>query len=218
AGAARVARARRAHDLARVFARRLEGWVAPDAPIDLRGASVELVVAGERLKLGPGRVAFRRTEGDLVLGLKPEAPAKDNVLTFTVRVPVATHDEKEPAARPVIGELEGGPVSLSLLGLKDGDFGLTDVSRAFLESHVRMVLPPDGEQLSLSGRGELHDLSLRSPRLAEEPVVDLDLAWRGDLSLELARSAVTAKELEIDLGDARLLLAGRYERHGGGHR
>src|SRR5690606_7753000 len=75
AGAARVARARRAHDLARVFARRLEGWVAPDAPIDLRGASVELVVAGERLKLGPGRVAFRRTEGDLVLGLKPEAPA-----------------------------------------------------------------------------------------------------------------------------------------------
>jgi hypothetical protein len=215
---ARVARAQQAHRLVRSLAERLIGWVAPDAQIGLHGVRAEIAVGEERLHLGPGRVAFRRTEGDLVLGLEPEGASSDGALTFALRVPVGAHEGVAPETRAVAAELRGGPVKLSLLGLKEGDFGLLDLHRASLESDVRVELPPDGRKLALEGRGKIKRLSLASARLAEDPIRDLDLAWRGDLTIELDHTAVSAKELEIDLGDVRLLLAGRYDRRGEGHR
>src|SRR5439155_9119619 len=72
----------------------------------------------------------------------------------------------EPAAAPW-AELRGGPVWLSQLGLKDGDFGLSDVSRASVESDARVELSADGETVHVDGGGKLHRLAIKNAKLAQ---------------------------------------------------
>ncbi|RLB63357.1 MAG: hypothetical protein DRI90_07045 [Deltaproteobacteria bacterium] len=102
--------------------------------------------------------------------------------------------------------------------MKDGDLGLRDVAQTSLESDARVVLPPDGETVSIDGRGKLHNLSLSSKRLAAAPLEGIELAWRAKLEARLDGSWVRLKEAEIDLGHIRALLSGSHERQGAHHK
>jgi hypothetical protein len=88
--------------------------------------------------------------------------------------------------------VEGGPVSLSLLGVQEGGGGLVDVARTTITGRARLVLADDGSALTFDGEGGARDLSISSPRLALEVVRGLDLQFH-------ARGATNAEgELRID--------------------
>lgn len=87
--------------------------------------------------------------------------------------------------------LEGGPVSLSLLGIQEGAAGLVDVSKATLTGTAHLTLAGDRTALTFDAELGTRGLSLSQPRLASDVVRDIDLDVR-------ARGAMT------DTGEVRL--------------
>ncbi len=216
----RVAAAREARARLAALASRLDGLIAADADIEVGGASAKLVLDRGALNLGPGTLRVAREGDDLRIALAPEvdgAEAGQKALTFSMKVPLS--DGETPARdRAIEAELSGGPVWLSMLGVKDGDLGLKDVARTSLEADVKLTIPSDGSRLSIDGHGKVHDLSIDSPRLATEPLVGVELAWRTQLDARLDGSRLDIHDAEVDLGDLRLFVKGSYERHDAGHR
>jgi len=216
---ATVEAARRVHSSLLRLGARADALVEPDAHVGVNGATATITVGDERLNIGPGAFRVTRDAADIVVALEPRADARqsEHALTFSVRLPLREDDEgRAPAERPVEGQIRGGPMWLSMLGVKDGDLGLRDVSKASIEADVRLVLPPDGTSLSLEGSGKLLDLTLQSKRLAPTPLENLDLAWRARLDYRLDGSRLTVHDAEVDLGDLRGLFRGSYERHAEG--
>ena len=214
----RVAAARRVHAWLIALGRRLDELVDGQADIGVHGARARLLFDGEVLNLGPGSLRFAREDGDLIVGLEPEQRGEGESLTFSARIPLVERDEIPADQRSIEARLRGGPVWLSLLGVREGDLGLRDVSRTSLESNVTVQLPADGETLTLDGSGKLHQLSLSNARLADKPLEGVELAWGGKLQARLDGSELTLEQAELDLGDIRLQASGSYKRHEGGRR
>ncbi len=219
----RVRAARMLHAFMGQLGQRIDGLLEADATVMVGGATAKLGIGDDELNLGPGTLSVVREGGDLVVALEPQLSSEDGSfaksLTFSVRIPLAKGSEGEPAAeRPITGELRGGPVWLALLGVKDGDLGLQDVAQTSLESDARVVLPPDGQTISVDGRGKLHNLSISSKRLAASPLQGVELAWRTRLEAQLDGSSFRVREAEVDLGNIRALLSGTYDRQGEHHK
>ena len=215
---ATVEAARRLHEVLLELGAKADALVEPDAHIGVNGARATIRVGDESLNVGPGAFRVTRDAADIVVALEPRADTRQaRALTFSVRLPLREDDEgKAPHERPVEGQIRGGPMWLSVLGVKDGDLGLRNVSKASVEADVRLVLPPDGASVSLEGSGKLEDLTLQSERLAAEALENPDLAWRARLDYRLDGSRLTVHDAEIDLGDIRGLFRGTYEKHADG--
>jgi hypothetical protein len=97
-----------------------------------------------------------------------------------------------PSSGEAALSLEGGPVSLSLLGVQEGGGGLVDVARTTITGRARLVLAEDGSSLTFDAEGGARDLSISNPRLALDVVRGLDLQFH-------ARGATAADgELRLD--------------------
>lgn len=213
-----VQAARRLHSALLSVGARADALVEHDAHIGVNGARATIRVGEETLNVGPGAFRVTRDANDIVVALEPRADTRQaRALTFSVRLPLSEdEDGKAPSERPVEGKIRGGPMWLSVLGVKDGDLGLREVRKASVEADVRLVLPPDGASISLEGSGKLEDLTLESKRLAAKPLENLDLAWRARLDYRLDGSRLTVHDAEVDLGDIRGLFRGTYEKHAEG--
>ncbi|MGK3995227.1 biosynthetic peptidoglycan transglycosylase [Sorangium sp. So ce1024] len=192
------------------------------AKVDVAGVTARLKRDADTLNLGPGSLAVRRESGSLVVELSPgeagiAAVGTDaqQALTFRLRVPLS--DAKE-IPQEIVADVQGGPIWLSTLGVREGDMGLFDVARTSIVSRARVVLSADGQTLGIDGEGRLKNLSLRSPALADEPIAGLDLAWRAKANGKLDGSKISAEDAEVDLGALRLIARGEYERAGASHR
>ncbi len=236
----RVLAARRARAWAVALAEKTQSLLGPDAVVALDGASARLGLGAEVLHVGPGKLTLTRTDGDWVVALAPSSarvpsPTEGAVaaaatdghaasdgqkpLTFSVRVPFERGPGGEaPEARPFLAEVHGGPVWLSMLGLREGDFGLRDVHQTRLEADVTVVLPPGEEVVSIDGRGRIRELSIADRRLAEEPLTGVALAFRTKAEVRLDGSKITLADTEVDLGDIRFLMDGTWERQAGEHK
>jgi hypothetical protein len=219
----RVRAARATHRALVGLAERVSGLFESDAQISLAGVRGIVRTGDDALNLGPGTLSFERDQQSFLVTLAPspdedvprgDAPAR--ALTFSVQIPLPTRGASPD--RAVVATVHGGPVWLSTLGIREGDFGLRDVGRASVEADATVKLPADGHLLSLDGRGKLRKLSVASPRLAREPLEDVELAWqaKADISLDGARIQVHAGE--VDLGEIRVLFAGSYDRNGDDHK
>src|SRR6185503_7726457 len=104
-------------------------------------------------------------------------------------------------------ELEGGPLSLAALGVRDGELGLTHTREATLEAHLRVEV--GGGTIRGSGSGSLVNLSLQRRELGPREVRGLRLGFRADGEAALDGSRVSLREGEVSLGDVRF--AGRLE-------
>lgn len=222
--APRVAAARRARSWAVKAAERLDKMLDADAKVELGGLRAKIAMGDQILNLGPGTLTLSRDDGDLLMGMDPSAAPSDGgepadkPLTFSARVPFAPGaDGGAPDQRPMRIEVHGGPVWLSMLGLKDGDMGLRNVHETRIEADVVVVLPPGEEKLSVDGRGRIQKLSIEDERLAPTPLEDVELAWRSKLEARLDGSKIDLQDVEIDLGDIRFLLKGTWERKEGEH-
>jgi hypothetical protein len=212
----RVRAARRLQSLLRRVALRLDGLMADDADVSVQGARAKLFIAGDTLNLGPGTLGVTRATEQLVISLEPDilATGDRKPLTFTMRIPLVQGSDKSA----ISGELRGGPVWLSMLGVQEGDLGLKNVDQIGIESDVSVVLPPGGQTIVVDGRGKLHDLAISSPRLAAAPLEGIEVAWQAKLEARLDGGRIDIEHGELDLGDIRGMFSGSYERSEAGER
>jgi len=194
----------------------LDAALEPGANIKLDSLHAKVSRGRESLNLGPGSLAVRRDAGRMLIELSPHATGKDDAqaLTFSLSVPLAD------AAAEIIADVQGGPIFLSALGIREGDFGLVDVTKTSLTTRSHVVLSADGKEVRVDGQGRAQNLSFHSRSLSDDPVSGLDLAFRLRGQLMLDGSSVRVDEGEVDIGATRLSAHGTYQRStsGTGHR
>jgi hypothetical protein len=193
----------------------IDALLAPGATVGLASVQAKVRVGDDELNLGPGELKVGREEGRVVVELSPGGSAPggtERALTFRASVPLGTG--ANAAAGELVADVNGGPIWLSTLGVREGDFGLVDVGAISLETRSHVALSADGRRVSVSGEGKLRGLSLQSAKLAADPVRRLELAWRGKAEAELDGSKLRVDDGEVDFGAVRLDAKGVYERTG----
>jgi hypothetical protein len=196
----------------------LDGVLDPGAVVSVHGVTARVRRGDDVLNLGPGTLDVQRPGERLVVELAPGVPKggdeTEQVLTFRLSVPLRAG----AASADLVADVEGGPIWLSTLGVREGDFGLMDVAQTSIETRSHLVLSADGAKITASGEGKIHALSLRNAALSDEPVQRLELAFRGKGEAALDGSHVRVDEGEVDLGAIRLDASGTYDRAGASRR
>ena len=148
------------------------------ARVDIRAMRLEVHVKNELVTLGPGPLSIARSADAVRVSFSTEPTAP------TARAPGAQPVEGTPLSTTLLVpatdgdltlELAGGPVSLSVLGVQAGSFGLENVEHAQVAANVRLVLAKAGESLTFDGRVHARNVSLRQPRIALDTMRNVDL-------------------------------------------
>jgi hypothetical protein len=132
------------------------------------------------------------------------APDAEHALRLALDVPLADG--------PITASVDGGPVSLAALGVREGDFGLLDVGRAAVEARAKATLSADGSELALSGNAKLVGLSAQQKWLAPKPVRGLALSLSGRARARLDGTLLTIDEGEVGVGKVRVDVKGELEQ------
>jgi hypothetical protein len=192
---------------------RLASWstehIAPDAPVEIQGLTFVLTQANQRLNLGPGALHVRHDatglEVDFSPGqIDPNTKGDPSRLSSYARVPAK---EGEIALH-----VEGGPVTLASLGVREQDFGLFDVGRTRLEAKGDVKLTADARKIMFDGNGRLASLSIVHKALADDPVRGLDVGWRASGSVALDGSSIRLDDGKAELGAIRFEASGAIEQ------
>jgi hypothetical protein len=187
---------------------------------NFRAAVVALTIeaqgAEESLRFGPSRFVVQRTPDAFSFELVPlpqGGRAEATPLSMRVRLPLGE-------ARPEL-DLTGGPVSLSALGVREGDLGLVGVRDARLEASLHATLGAAAGHgaadsagygaVEVSSQGLLENVRLRRAALAPNELSGIRLGWHFEGKLA-DREELTLKQAELSLGDVRLRLAGNVAR------
>jgi hypothetical protein len=188
--------------------RTLGVMVAPRIPdgatIDLGGLSARLDVGGEVVAFGPGAFTLSR-KGDRVhvafASVRAEG-ASGTPLSVDADLPLEAGD--------VSAHLAGGPVSLALLGVKEGTKGLADVGRGTVEGKGLLVLSDAADALTFDGRVTLRSLAINEPRIALSPVrgIDFSVSGRGMLG---DNGRLRIDDAELDMGALHAKMHGTVE-------
>lgn len=180
----------------------LKSSVPEGATVAIGAARFDLRFAHERVGIGPSAFSLRRTKEELGVALEPaDRPgAGATPLALRGHLPL-------PEGNPSL-EIEGGPVSLGVLGVKDGELGLTRTRDATVEAHLRLELLAGGV-VRATGSGALVNLSILRQELGPRELRGLRLAFRGSGDFALDGSSVKIGDSELALGDVKL--AGNLE-------
>jgi hypothetical protein len=174
---------------------------APDGlRVDLDALTVEIERGAEKLELGPGKMTVERRDGELAGDFS--AGSGQTPLTLHASVPLASGD--------TVLALAGGPVSLSMLGVREGAFGFADPARASVRGKARLALDDAATALTFDGDVAASDVSIRNPRLADDTVRDLDLRLSARGVLDDA-GHVRLDDSEAQLGALHLRAHGDVE-------
>ena len=186
--------------------------LAEGAKVEVGSLRARLEYEGETLGFGPSRVTVGRDARDVSLSVLPaERPgAGTTPLALRARLPLA---EGAPSF-----ELEGGPVSLGALGVREGDLGLRRVRDATLEAHLRVELVSGSGSLRGSGSGKLANLSLLRPELSPSELRGIGIAFRAAGEARLDGSSVAVDDAELGIGDVRVAMTLSAERGASGLR
>ncbi len=220
-------RAQRAAESLVASARSVDALLEDGAKVAIDRVHAEIRRGDDMLHVGPGRLAVTRDAGRLAIELapwvdaatsgnaeKPSTGGEQQALTFRLLVPV----RDDAVSQEIVGDVKGGPIWLSTLGIKNGDFGLFDVQKAALSMNAKVTLSADRNKLRIEGDGRVASVSLSNKALSDEPLAGLDLAWRAKATLGLDRRRIEVDDGEVDLGQIRLVGSGTYERVGDDHR
>lgn len=204
-------RARAAAVAALLAARLPEG-----ALVEVDGLELSLGVRGDKIALGPGPFRLARTHDEVSLSFAtgeaapvgatpvpaPGAPPAGTRLSLEGTLPLAGGD--------VAVQLSGGPVALSLLGVKNGAMGVTDVERATLAGQGRLVVSAAGDALTFDVDVKVRGLSVKQPRLATDALRGLDfgVAARGLLD---DKGQLRIDDAELEMGALHLHGRGALE-------
>lgn len=182
----------------------------PDgSKVDIAGLSVKLDVGGEPFAFGPGPFTMER-QGDVVrlgfsserAGAAPEDKPSGTPLSIDAELPLGAGD--------VTARLSGGPVSLALMGVKEGMKGLFDVGKGTVSGKGQLVLSAAGDALTFDGQIALRSISVKQPRLSAEPLrgIDFSVSARGLLD-DAGRLRVD--DAQLDMGALHVRTHGTIE-------
>jgi hypothetical protein len=179
------------------------GTRVPDgSKVDIGGLSVKLDLGGEPFAFGPGPFTMER-HGDLVrLTFASEKGATSTPLSIDAELPLATGD--------VTARMSGGPVSLALLGVKEGTKGLFDVGRGTVSGKGQLVLAAAGDALTFDGQIALRSISVKQPRLSAEPLRGIDFAVSARGLLDDS-GRLRVDDAQLDMGALHLRTHGTIE-------
>ena len=147
------------------------------------------------LTIGPGPFSLTRTSGSVNLHFSTDPRTASTPLALGVALPMGDGDVTITA--------NGGPLSLSLLGVREGALGLVDVGQATAIGKARIVLAGDASALTFDVEGATRGLAVQNARLAPDVVRGLDVEVRargvlstpGDLRLDEATLVLGAAQL-----------------------
>ena len=179
---------------------RLDPHFPDGARVSLDELTVELTRGKEKLELGPGKVALERQAQTLAVDF-----------TAGDQNPLAVHAAVPLAAGDAVVALSGGPVTLSMLGVREGAFGFVDPSHAKVSGKARLALDDAATSLTFDGEASVAGLSINQPKLADETVRGLDvrISARGVLD---DKGGVRLDDAEAQLGAAHLRVHGGFEQ------
>ncbi|HVZ34693.1 MAG TPA: biosynthetic peptidoglycan transglycosylase, partial [Polyangiaceae bacterium] len=179
-----------------------ERWFGDGAHIELARVQLELARGDSVLNVGPAPLSVQRKGMLISADFKPPASKDGKRLTVSGRLPL---DDA-----PIELSLEGGPISLATLGVRENDFGLLGVDHSQLILATRVGLSPLGV-LSVSASGRLRDLALSQAALAPDPLTDVDLSWQGQIQLDMSRRRLEIRDAQVAVKQARVELSGVLE-------
>jgi hypothetical protein len=187
---------------AETFGAAIERATADHFRASIAALSVELRRGADSLRIGPSRFALGRDERRLSVDVSPNGggAGAGTPLTLHVNAPLPS------------GELEldlsGGPVRLSTLGVREGDFGLQGVHDARIEADAHVKLGGSAGRVVIASKGSLENLRLLRPALAPHELSGIRLGWRFDGDVNADLSSVHIQSAEVSLGNVRLELGG----------
>lgn len=187
----------------------LAAAVAPRIPdggaVDIGALTAKVDVGGEALTFGPGAFKLTRHGDRVALSFATEkekdAPGA-TPLSIDADLPLAGGD--------VVARMSGGPVSLAVLGVKEGTKGLQDVGRGTVAGKGQVVLAAAGDSLTFDGELKLHAISVKQARLSPEPIRGLDfgVAARGVFE---PSGKLRVDDAQIDMGALHVKTHGTIE-------
>lgn len=172
--------------------------LADGASARLEEVRLDVAFGGERLGFGPSALEAKRQAGEVTVSLQPTEAlgAGATPLALRGRLPLSGG---EPSL-----ELEGGPVPLSVLGVRDGQLGLTRARETTLEAHLSLTLAGGGTSVRASGSGRVENLSIDRPALSRREIRGVRLGFRGAGDVSFDGSRVALDDVEVTLGDVKL--------------
>jgi hypothetical protein len=176
----------------------------------LNGVSAHVEQGAEKLSIGPSRLALSRRGDTVQVSLTPSA-------TEAGRTPLALNLSLPLDGGSVHVVARGGPVSLSSLGVREGQLGLRDVKRATLAADGVADFSGDFETVELDGKLALRGLLMQRKELSPQPVGpwDFDVSLKAGARLDGTELKIVSSELHF--GEVRAELSGVFQS-GGEHR
>ncbi len=174
------------------------------AQLDLQGVGLRFERGTDNLNFGPSTLRVTRLGAQIDVSLVPKAEASGTALELKLSLPIA--------AGEVHAQLRGGPVSLHSLGVRERDFGLTNVPAATLQASGDVTLAADGSSLAFEGNGVAEHVSLSRPELSGSPLSGIHAGFRVRGSTTLDGAKLTLDEGELSLGDVRVQGSGILTR------
>lgn len=171
----------------------LSAHMTDAAQVDVDALSLSIARDKESLSLGPGKATFARHPSSLDV----EFITGQGATPFAVRasLPLGTND--------VVASLSGGPVSLSMLGVREGAMGLQHTDKAMFGGKGRVVIDANGTALTFDGEASLHNLAITQPKLSTDPILGLDLEVSGRGVLD-DRGSLRVDDGDLSMGALHL--------------
>ncbi len=171
------------------------------------GLELELAARGDKIALGPGPFSLEHRNGQIRVSFATgdAEPSKTGTrLSLEGTLPLTGGD--------VLVQLSGGPVALSLLGVKAGAMGLTDVERATMAGKGRVVVSAAGDSMTFDVDVKVRGMAINNRRLALDTVRGLDFAV-GARGLLTDKGELRLDDAEIAMGALRFQSRGGLQQH-----
>lgn len=184
---------------------------APRVPdggaVEIGGLSVKVDVGGEPMAFGPGAFTLVRHAERIHLAFESAQPVEGAASDGT---PLSIDADLPVAGGAMTARLAGGPVSLAVLGVKEGTKGLADVAHGSVSGKGQLVLSEAADALTFDGGVTLRSISMKQPRISPELLrgIDFSLSARGVLD---DRGKLRVDDAQLDMGALHLRTHGTVE-------
>jgi hypothetical protein len=183
-----------------------EERVSADGRVELRGVRGSVAQDGQQLSFGPASIVLRTEDGrhwlEYLAGSAVESlDARGDGLIVRAALPRAGQ-----ALELVV---RGGPILLSALGVRDGDFHLRDTELASLRADARLSLSADGSVARFGGEARVDGLGLSVDAVAREPLRGLSASFRGRVEASIDGRRFEVADGELEVGQLRILGSGK---------
>jgi hypothetical protein len=182
----------------------LQERLAEGANLKLDGVAAHVERGDEMLSFGPSRLSLVREKDALLVSLTPST-------TEAGVTPLALNSRLPLSSGPLHAVVRGGPVSLSSLGVQNGQLGLQAVERATLAADGTLEFSEDFESVEVDGKLAVRGLSIARKELSPQPVGpwSFEASLKGSARLDGTELRVTSSEARF--GEVRAELSGTVE-------